>query len=181
MSDSKESADFVIRPIEICDVASIVLPTDSPNFQIRFRYNGKQYYRSLKTDIEEEALIARRRAEDMIRLIDSGRLEVPPDADPATFILSDGKRTGRIPKLVVRTLGDLFRAFQTSRVDGGKEDDTVRGEGRHIRHMKRHLETRRIAQSMIVGDIQRYVDLRAKDKWRGGEIGPETIEKEVRT
>ena len=34
---------------------------------------------------------------------------------------------------------------------------------------------------MIVGDSQRYVDRRCRERWRSKPISPETVEKEIRT
>ncbi|MBP85659.1 MAG: hypothetical protein CMJ64_02920 [Planctomycetaceae bacterium] len=74
-------------------------------FHVSFRCAGHRYKRSLKTKSERQALTHNVRIEETIRLVESGRLEVPSDADLATFVLSDAKvlkgnareRNGAVP------------------------------------------------------------------------------------
>ncbi|WP_372717184.1 hypothetical protein [Novipirellula sp.] len=59
-------------------------------YNIILRYGGKRFVRSLKTSDEDEALGRKLRVEENIRLIESGRLQVPAGYDLVTFLLSDG-------------------------------------------------------------------------------------------
>ena len=106
---------------------------------------------------------------------------MPADADPGTFILSDGKTIGKPSPSLVRTLGDLFRVYQGNLPTGAKEDTTLRGEKQHIKHLLRHLGTNKIVQTVKVADVQGYVKKRLKDSWREKMIRPDTIEKELTT
>ena len=58
------------------------------NFHISFRFGGQKFKRSLKTKIGTEAHTRKARLEETIRLVESGRMEIPQDADVATFLLS---------------------------------------------------------------------------------------------
>ncbi len=162
-------------------MASIDRNPVSGRFYIRFRYGRKQYQQTIRTTNRKEAEAIRGRVLGTIMLLEQGRLEIPADADIGTYILSDGKRNGKPVTATVRTLGDLFRMYRQQRQTGAKEDSTIEGEDRHIKHLRRHLKPSRIAQNLIVGDLQRYVALRSKDKWNGKTISPESTEKEVRT
>src|SRR5262245_9808140 len=105
--------------------------------RIRFRYGGRSFKRSLKTQDLAEVHGVVARVEETIRLIDRGRLEIPPDADPAAFILSDGKLNGK-PKLAkVLTLGELFQLYKTGVPKDAKEANTRTTERLHCKHWER--------------------------------------------
>lgn len=56
-------------------------------FFIRFRFGGRSVQRSLKTKRQPKADAISGRIRETILLIERGRIEMPPDADPAEFIL----------------------------------------------------------------------------------------------
>ncbi len=68
----------------------------SGNFHISFRFGGRKFKRSLKTDLERHAKLSKLRLEEMISLIEAGRIELPPNIDIPTFLLCEGKLDGRI-------------------------------------------------------------------------------------
>ncbi|MFO0792426.1 MAG: hypothetical protein U0805_23440, partial [Pirellulales bacterium] len=90
----------------------------SGNFRVGFRFDGQQFKRSLKTADRREAEALRGRIDDTIRLIERGRLELPPDVDPATFILSDGKRSGEKERRERLTLEQLIDRYQAELPEG---------------------------------------------------------------
>ena len=77
-------------------MASLLQDRASRCFHVRFRYAGQSYKRSLKTRDKREAKTVLSSVDETIRLIERGRLEMPPDADPGVFILSDGTRNGKL-------------------------------------------------------------------------------------
>lgn len=153
----------------------------SGRYRIRFRYAGVEYKRSLKTQNEKAAEGVRARVEETLRLLDLGRLDIPEGTDPGLFILSDGKRTSKPEVRKVYSVRSLFEFYQDSLPPGAKEATTLLSEGIHVRHLLKHLPASRPAQSLTVADLQRYADLRSRDKWRGKTIGPDTIRKELAT
>lgn len=54
-------------------------------FQIGFRIGERKLKRSLRTNDRKEAEAARSRMDENIRLLERGRLTLPPNADVATF------------------------------------------------------------------------------------------------
>ena len=65
---------------------------------IRFRFDGRQYYRSLDTVDEKEATGVKAQVEETLGLLKRGRLSLPPSAgfdEAALFIISGGKITER--------------------------------------------------------------------------------------
>lgn len=91
----------------------IRLDKKSGHYFVRFRYGSSSFNRSLKTNDRREANAINGRVTETLMLLERGRLEIPTNADPAAFILSDGKRQGKPIKPKVRTLSDLFRITRT--------------------------------------------------------------------
>jgi len=111
----------------------------SGRFQIRFNFQGLEFKRSTKTKNEREALAVLQKVNETIRLIESGRLELPMTVDPADFILSDGKFfRSRGQKNTARLKG-LFQAYTESVPNGAKEPITLKGERVHRAHFLRIL------------------------------------------
>ena len=162
-------------------MASLELDPDSGRYKVRFRLYGAPYKRSLKTRDCKEARSVVERINETIRLIERGRLDMPTDADPVVFVMSDGKHTSKVVAPKIRTLGSLFDAYRMNLPVGSKEESTLEAEDRHIKHLKRHLKTNCIAQSLSFSQMQEYVRKRSNDKWRDKPIGPDTIRKELTT
>lgn len=162
-------------------MASIREDKRTGRYLILFRFGGQQFQRSLKTTSPREANDARARVDETIRLIERGRIEMPDDADPATFILLDGKHTKTAGARQRLSLGALFDAYEQGRIERAKEDTTIATEGIHLGHLRKYLPVRTAAQAVAVADLQQYVARRLKDKWRGRLIKVDTIKKEVAT
>lgn len=155
-------------------------------FHVSFRFRGKKFKRSLKTTCETEARSRKARLEETIRLIESGRLEVPEGADIATFLLSDGKLTQGIgrtdPSPAPVTLEVGFTSFFDSIPDGSLEDETLRGMHRHERHFVRLLGASFVLQSLSLDTLQSYVNTRASETTHyGSKVTATTINKELIT
>src|SRR3954447_19815715 len=112
-------------------MASIKLdPAGSGFYRIQFRYGGRQFNKSLKIRSEQEAAAIAGRVEETLALLRRGRLSIPEGADVGSFILSDGKLTGRpiLPKTTeALSLDRLIHLYQES-PPPSKEAGTVRGE-----------------------------------------------------
>src|SRR5262245_58903811 len=96
--------------------------------RIRFYFGSQEFKRSIKTKDAQTALGIQGRVEETIRLLEQGRLEIPTGADPAVFILSDGKKNGKsvLPKAL--TLGELIERYRKSLPEGSKEGNTLATE-----------------------------------------------------
>jgi hypothetical protein len=114
-------------------MASLALDPESGFYRIVFWYAGKQYRRSLRVKDERRAEGIRGRVEETLSLIQTGRLSVPPDADPGTFILSDGKLDQKpvtvvTPGKPTATIGDLIACYREELPAGAKEANSLRTE-----------------------------------------------------
>lgn len=164
-------------------MASIHQDRKSGIYRILFRCFGRQYMRSLKTKNLREARGSLGRIDETLRLIERGRLEVPIDVDPAEFILSDGKMTSPKQKVIDQRirLKDLIAAYEEGLPKGAKESSTLDGEGLHFKHLRRHFGAKTIVQSITLIDVQKYVEKRSQDDYRGKPISVDTIKKELAT
>ena len=117
-------------------MATITLDPTSGRYRIRFYYGGVQYHRSIKTKDETKAHRILLRVEETIQFLEQGRIVMPPDAEPYTFILSDGKLTEKANVTLIRTLSDLFAAYEEQFTDGAKEANTRRVEKIHAAHLQ---------------------------------------------
>lgn len=59
-------------------------------YHLGFNYGGRRFKRSLRTRDERSAEATLHRVEENIRLVTTGRLKIPLEADVPTFLISDG-------------------------------------------------------------------------------------------
>ena len=120
-------------------MASLDIDNSSRRHRIRFRFAGRSYKRSLKTTDRYEAMTVKGRVEETIRLLERGRLEMSLNADPAAYIMSDGKINRKPLPPPIRTITELFDKYRKGLPEGAKEQTTLKGEEIHVGHLKRHL------------------------------------------
>jgi hypothetical protein len=162
-------------------VASLQFDKASGRFRIRFYCGDTEYKRSLQTKDEAEAQAVKVRVEETLRLIERGRLEIRPGADPARLVLSDGKLIGKPVIEQVLTLDDLFTLYRKALPEGAKEKNTITTERLHCKHLLRILGSQVAAQELCTTDFQKYADQRSQEKGRRGKVRPPTIKKELDT
>ena len=154
----------------------------SGNYHVSFRFGGRKFKRSLRTTIGSEAEGRRLRLEENIRLVESGRLAIPVDADVPTFLLSDGKLNSKVVIAAPLTLSLLLDAYFEVVSAGNLEESTIRCQQIHRRHLERHFGDSFVVQRISLDDLQSYVAARAKQKGRRGrKVGGNTIGKEIET
>ncbi|WP_419194975.1 tyrosine-type recombinase/integrase [Novipirellula herctigrandis] len=150
-------------------------------YNIILRFGGKRFIRSLKTSDHDDALGRKLRVEENIRLIESGRLQVPAGADLVTFLLSDGKLTKKPIAKASVTLSKLFDDFFDELPEGSLEETSIGTMKTHRGHFERILGKRFIVQDLAHDDLQKYVTTRSKKKTRKGTVTATTIKKELVT
>lgn len=121
--------------------------------------------------------------EEAIQDLKRGKLTMPPDADPADFLISGGKVTVR-PALAAKpsseperppTLKSMFDTYEATLTPGSKEGNSLSTEAVHRKHFLCELGEDLALDSLGLDTIQGYVDARARD------VGRETIRKELST
>jgi integrase len=149
-------------------------------FNIVFRFGGRKFTRSLGTRHRREAETRAERLEENIRLVESGRLTVPRDADIATFLLSDGKIDQKIKVARPTSLTELFEAFFAGLPEGNLEPTTIKTIRIHSRHLMRLFGARIPVGAITQSELQNYIAKRSKEPGRRGRnVSPVTIKKEV--
>ncbi len=151
-------------------------------YNIVFRFGGHKFTRSLKTRSKREAESRKQRLEENMRLVESGRIEIPSDADISAFLLSDGKiaRKPRVTKVI--TIERLFEEFFSNLPGDNLEESTVYGMKIHRGHILRLLGDAFPVQRLAPPDLQEYVNTRSKEPGRrGNRVGANTINKEIVT
>ncbi|QDT12915.1 hypothetical protein K239x_49280 [Planctomycetes bacterium K23_9] len=119
------------------------LQTDpSGNFHISFRFAGRKFKRSLRTKNDSEASARLHRLEENIRLVESGRLELPDTADAPVFLLSDGKLESRRATTERVQLSVLFQRYFDGIPDDALEVTTIKGMKTHQSHLERLIGSR---------------------------------------
>jgi len=114
----------------------------------------------LATKNRGQAKAAKIRVLDTIKDIKRGRLQIPDNAEPGLFILTDGKVVEQPKAPTVRTLGDLFRNYQENLPPGVKEESTLACEQIHMRHLLRHVGSHRQLSGLTSKDLQAYITRR---------------------
>ena len=121
-------------------MASIHLDPDSPFYRIRFRHDGRNINRSLKTKDKRRAQALCLQVEETIELVSRGRIEIPADSDPVRYILADGRPGGsnkKTPQPKAIGLSSLFATYEDSLPVGRKEESTLISERIHIKQTEK--------------------------------------------
>ncbi|MEM9410263.1 MAG: tyrosine-type recombinase/integrase [Planctomycetota bacterium] len=162
-------------------MASIRKDPSSGRFRIRFRLQGQEFNRSIKTKDKKEATAILGRVEETIMLVERGRLTIPEEAELGKFVLSDGKITRPASAPQIKNIKELFIKYEKSQFHTAKEEATQKTEQTHLRHMRRLLKLSTPLQSTRVSAIQAYVDKRLLEKRNGKPLLPDTVKNEVVT
>jgi integrase len=151
------------------------------NWIVMFRFGGRQFRRSCETTTKSDAVSAKARVEDTIRLLNLGRISIPADADPGVWIMSEGKLTAkpRLPNRDLRRLDKICTAYIADQI--GKAKNTVSCEEIHIRHLQRVLGAATQLSEITLATIQGYVNTRTKTKFNGKPLSGRTVRKELAT
>lgn len=155
----------------------------SGRFKICFRWGGKKLKKTIKSRSQKDAEAALVRFEENIGLVQRGRLQMPADADVATFLLSDGKLTRDpedVPLPVAVTLGDLRDRYVEAHSNGAIEENSLDTVRLHLRHFVVSLGESFEIQTLTFSDLQQHVARRAKKKGlRNHPLSPTTLRKEM--
>ncbi len=154
----------------------------SGRFKICFRWGGQQFKKTVKTTNRSEAEAILIRLEENVGLVQRGRLQMPPDADIATFLLSDGKMT-QPPKVEPTpkplTLDELRNLYVNALSIQTMEANSLQTTKMHLKHLATTFGAQFPIAKLTLDDLQRHVEHRAKKTYRGRPLSPETLRKEI--
>jgi integrase len=150
-------------------------------FRVMFRYGGKQYQKSLKTTDEAAAERLKGKIETTILELERGRRTLPEGADLWEFLESDGQRTKKVEVLIVLTIEQLFARYEQEMPPGTMKKNSLATILIHKKHLLRILTGRTAVQAVSTTVLQGYINERAREKFQGKLLSPQTIKKEVTT
>ena len=87
-------------------------------YRVAFRHGGRKLHYSVGSDNHKEAKACMARLEENLRLVERGRLEVPPGADLAVFLVTDGKLNAKPVIDQALTLAEVFEQYETKLPEG---------------------------------------------------------------
>ena len=106
-------------------------------FRSAFRFRGEKFRVNLKATEPMEANGCLSRQGENLRLVERGRLDVPPGTDLGLFLISDGKFEKPVELIRAVRLSELFQTYQTEFTVGAKEVITRAMEDIHMKHLTR--------------------------------------------
>jgi integrase len=154
-------------------------------YLISFRFQGRQYQRSLETDDATSAKLIKENVEHRLKHIFDGVLRLPDGAAPDDLwaVLLHGRVPESPAKLItpipLRAAADEYlKSYPT----GSKEPATLKTERVHLNNFERILGGGTALHTIACGDIQRYITKRLASKGnRGGTVKADTVRKELQT
>lgn len=154
-------------------------------YLLSFRYDGRQFQRSLETSDAKEAASVKARVEQRFRLLQDGTLHLPDGSSPEDLweVLASGQVKRPPAKLIQPvTLHDVAKQYLASYPTGTKEPDTLKTEGVHLNNFERILGSSTPMHLIGESQVQQYINTRLAERGnRGGTIKPDTVRKELQT
>jgi integrase len=133
----------------------------------RFRFQGKEYKRSLRTPDRKNAEAAMHRVEDALHRLAVRLISVPAGVDPGDFIVSGGTLTSPAPAPGRRTVPTFGSAVQEFLGDLGHLAESNRYTiGVHLRNLQKKLVRQVDAPLDQVErrDLEAYLQARLKER-----------------
>ncbi len=146
---------------------------------VGFRYDGREFQRSCRTDRKPIARRVQTAVEETIDLLQTGRLVVPEGVEIGSWILSGGKATKPRKKPGELRLGvicEAYKADQTQKAESSQGEERI-----HIKHLTRILRSNIRLNSVDLATLKSYAMKRSQERFRGRLICSKTIRKELAT
>jgi hypothetical protein len=142
--------------------------------RIFFRFGGRQFNRTIKVKSKRGGLALCETVDQTISDLERGRLTLPPNSDPVSFILSGGKlvesQANKAPTKAV-TLVEVFERYQAESPPH-LEASTRRMQDTHFKRLREVLGAKSIL-AFSRATAQDYVSRRSKQQFRGKTIQAE--------
>lgn len=150
-------------------------------FRIAFRFRGEKFRVNLKATGEKEANGCLARLEENLRLVERGRLDIPPGADLGLFLISDGKLGKPVELVRAVRLSQLFHIYKTEFTPGAKEVVTRAMEDIHMKHLSRIIGGQTFLATVTAAVVQKFVNERSREQFNGNPVKATTVRKAVAT
>jgi len=151
------------------------------SFRVLFLHHGKRHTFTLGKVPRRVAEGKAAKVEEVLSLLKSGYLALPPGTDILTFIQHDGKPAPPVQNAHGRgalTLGKLRDNYLRVH-DGSLEKTTIDGIRLHFKHLVRTLGEAFPLPELSLSSLQDHADRRKTMKGIGGNVSSATIKKEL--
>lgn len=150
------------------------------SYRVVFMYGGRKHAYSVGTADRVTAEALRGGAEKTLLLLRQGLTRLPPGGDVVEFVRSGGVVCEPSPPTTAAiTFGQLREAYLAAHGNGAVEQNTLATARLHFRHLAKTLGDRFAVGQLKQSDLQRHIDRRLGERFRGRPIGPLTVRKEV--
>jgi integrase len=145
-------------------MAHLFQKQDGSNYQIKFRYEGDYYKRSLKTADPDQAAIRHLAVDLMIRRLAAGEIEIPTGVDPGGFIVSEGKNRKPTKKITGTSsfskLVEFYLESQSNRISPNYRSS----QKTHLGHLAKSLGAKGSGDCNRIteGDLDKFIEQRLK-------------------
>ncbi len=152
-------------------------------YYCQFCYHGKRHTVTVGNVSREEADAFAGKADYLLLRIRQKLIRVPPGVSITDFILRDGHvvepEVAASPEPVL--LEPLTEGYLAAHAGGAIEENSLATVRMHLGHFTTTLGKRFPVQDLTMADLQRHVDRRARKKYRGKNLSPVTLRKEMAT
>lgn len=151
------------------------------SYRVVFQFAGQTFKRSLGTRDRREAAGQVATVERRIAMVERGELTIPEEIDLPLFLLgNDQIKLPVISSKKVMSISEAITEYLDSIPAGSLESNSLCTVRIHLRHAERLLGKTFSIRSLGFANLQRYVDVRSREKGtRGKKINAVTIRKEL--
>jgi integrase len=145
-------------------------------YHCTFRFRGQRFYFALGDVTEEQARARGVEVDEILGLIERGRLTVPDGVPLEDFVAAGGKVPVVSARPETTTARQLFDRYLETHANGTVEDSSLRTARTHLNQLAGSVGDRFRIQSLTLADLQAHLERRRR---RG--VSPVTLRKEVAT
>jgi integrase len=152
------------------------------SYKLTFCYLGRRHYLTLGRVTEAEAEAKSAQVDYLLLRIRQKLVRVPPGVAIEEFVLHDGQVAApeHVPASSV-SFSRFRQLYLDTHRNGAMEAESLATVETHLDHLGRTLGDNFPMAELTLGDLQRHVDGRSRQKYRGRRISPSTIKKEIST
>ncbi len=145
-------------------------------FYCTFRFQGHRYYFAVGQVSEEQAQAKCVEVDEVLALIERGRLTVPDGVRLEDFVAAGGKAPLISARPETVSARQLFDKYLATHANGTIESSSLGTVKTHLNQVAKTLGERFRIQSLALSDLQNHVERRRK---KG--VSPVTLKKEIAT
>ena len=152
------------------------------SYYCQFYFQGHRFTVTIGEVAKDEADDFVGSVGQVLRRIKQRLIHVPPGTKITDFVVSGGK-VPTIEAAAAPLEPTSYATFRQKYLDthrqGAMEANSLQTIEMHLRHFERTLGSKFPLQQLTLADLQRHVTERGKKKYRGRQLSPATLRKEV--